>query len=201
MRSRLIFLAVGAVAGGLLTYGAVWATDLRTDLVDSSGHGSVKVSATDVQSNLQFEAAELCVDGAQRVTITNVRPELSEGSYGAVTIKQFELSPSDNRPSSWSKLQPGATLDEKYVREGLTRQISVSCGPSFSDRRTLAVRLEVSAVPTGLQAVLIDYKVRGVTKTLRTNVAMALCSGDERPEEASESDDDNVLGRCYEEEN
>lgn len=209
MRSRLILLSLGLVLGGLVSYGAVWADGLRTDLVDESGMGSVKVEQTDVAAPYVFEVSDLCVDGVEPATITRVKPVHSKGSAGRVNVDEFNLGPANGMPSQWQKLKPGEKLDDWYeanrVEKDPSDRINLPCGPSRYERRTLTVLLEVSEPSTALQAVLIDYKVKGVTKTLRSNVGMALCRGDEDlrdalargVEDADDAEDENVLMRCF----
>lgn len=207
MRSRLIFLSIGLVVGSLLTYAAVWANGLRTDLVDESGTGSVKVSKTDVASSYLFEAAEVCVDGGEPVTVTQVRPIMSAGSAGKVTVAEFQLGPTDNVGGDWRKLKPGAKLNAWYeevdTNNDLPNRINLACAPSNFERRTLAARLRVTEAPAALQGVMVDYTVHGITKTLRTNVGIALCRGDEKPDDAfdleidEDTENENVLLRCF----
>ena len=208
MRSRLLLLSVGLVAGVLLTVAAGWLIGLRTDLVDTSGTGTTKVSSTDNSAPYLFEAAELCVDGSEPLTVKRVTPILSEGSAGEITVRQYQLGPTDNEGAEWEKLRPGATLDAWYEavdsNNDLTRRLSMACEPSNYDRRTLAVRLDVPDAPTAMQGMTVEYTVHGVTKSIRTNVGIAFCAGDEVPGEVPpELDDDagdsNVLQRCWEE--
>jgi len=207
MRTRLLLAAIGLAAGVALTVATSWLSGLRTDLVDTSGTGSVKVPRTDTSAPYFFEAAELCADGSEPITVKRVTPIMSEGSTGDVKVRQFQLGPTDNEGAEWKKLRAGATLDAWYedvdTNNDLTRRLTLACEPSNYDRRTLAVRLDVSDGPTALQGMTIDYTVHGVTKSMRTNVGIAFCTGHEArdeapPELAADGSGSNVLTRCWE---
>ncbi|WP_332665404.1 hypothetical protein [Aeromicrobium sp.] len=208
MRSRLVLLSVGLVVGVLLTAAVGWLAGLRTDLVYTSGTGTTKVSDTETSAPYLFEAAELCADGSEPLTVKRVSPIMSEGSAGEITVRQFQLGPTDNEGAEWEKLRPGAKLDAWYEavdsNNDLTRRLTMACEPSNYDRRTLAVRLDVPDGPTAMQGMTVEYTVHGVTKSMRTNVGIAFCTGDEVPGEVppalgEDVDDENVLLRCWEE--
>ena len=208
MRSRLVLITAGLVVGVLLTLAGTWLAGLRTTLVDTSGTGSTKVSPTNASAPYLFEAAELCADGSEPLTVKRVIPIMSEGSSGKITVRQFQLGPTDNEGGEWEKLHSGAKLDAWYEavdsNNDLTERLTMACEPSNYDRRTLAVRLDVPDGPAAMQGVTVEYTVHGVTKSMRTNVGIAFCTGDEVPDEAppelaDDVDDSNVLQRCWEE--
>lgn len=207
MRSRLIFLGIGLVVGAVLASAAFWAHGLRTSLVDTSPTGGAWIDTADPKADYLFKAANLCVDGRGTATITKVRPILSQGSLGDVEIAEFQFGLPDNSGEIWRKLKPGETLDAWYedvdTNNDLKNWVSGECEPSLYAQRTLAVRLKVSQLPSGLDGVLIDYKVNGITKTLRSNVGLALCTGDEKPDDEPSSDQTdqkfNMLPACWEE--
>ncbi|MET0908377.1 MAG: hypothetical protein ABWZ99_02825 [Ilumatobacteraceae bacterium] len=191
MRSRLIFLPIGLVVGSLLTCAAVWANVFRAH-VDTDGN-SIGRPVNDVASGAlhTVQIAGLCLQGADRAKITDVRPT---GVLGEVQITNFTLTPmqaiGNSRAVSLDDYVED--LDEFYAGPP-TRRLSTQCSEGY-DHRGLVVELKApsrSELPVAASGFAVDYEVRGMSKSVDVRTTFAFCADDERDDHLLELNDED----------
>ena len=190
MRSRLLLVAIGLVAGVAITGGAVWADRFRTELVsrEASG-GTTKVGAVP-NSSYSAQIDGICVDGGPEVRIDRVR---AAHTYNGAKVLGFALGPRLNEYGDVRR----TTVDRFYAKDGsgLGSTVTARCGIAL-DVRQLAVEIRAPKLPAAIDGFLIDYTVHGIHKTVHSDAFLMLCSGKENPDD--ELGEDTRMGTCSE---
>jgi hypothetical protein len=186
MRSRLLSIVIGLVAGVALTSGAVWANGYRTHVsTDGSGFTTAVADARPEQS-YTYAIARVCKEGSAEVKITGVR--VSE-SVNAINVVDFAVAPS-TAVGNRVKGDIQAYLDKARTSMTAppTRNLSTRCSPDHNDLRDVIVEIHIAkegGLPAAAIQFIIDYTVRGRTKSLTTDNGITFCRGDETDKQAN----------------
>ncbi|WP_332643781.1 hypothetical protein [Aeromicrobium sp.] len=191
MRSRLLLVAIGLIAGIALTSAAVWANGFRTHLDTQTGTSSTRFQKVVSGATYTADVGSLCIEGNTDATITGVR---IGRTYGSIRIVDFDLGPADTSPQELAKGTLDSFLvDEHKINSNLGRNLRTRCAPSQWDVRFLAVEMRVdkkakpSDFPMAAEHFIVDYKIRGMSKSITLPSSVMFCRGDETAQEDEET--------------
>jgi len=196
MRSRLLFLAIGLVVGVALTAGATWANGFRTQAsthVSTDGSSFVGlVSDAAPEATYTFAAARVCKKGPAQVKITHVRIGTT---INAVKLVDFAVAPT---AATSHRVRGDIAAYLKEIDPPLisppTRTLSTRCSPQHNDLRDVIVELRLpdrAHLPAAAVDFVIDYTVRGHSKSFRSGTGITFCVGEDADKQFDQRFDDD----------
>ena len=201
MRSRLLFLVIGLVAGVALTSGAVWANGYRTHVATDGSSFSAFVSETVPAQSYTYAAARVCKEGQADVKITDVR--IAE-SVNHIEVIDYAVVPSlgvGHRVKGNIQAYLDAD-DTSTMTRPKTTGLWTRCTREHDDLRDVIVEMRVpdkADLPAVAIRFVIEYTVRGHSKSLTSDTGITFCRGDQADkqlDELVEERPDDLISTC-----